>query len=560
METRRAVLAVTLSLLILVGFQYIFVPSPDQVQENGRKASREAEKPETSSRESSAPDYDSSQRTSSQGQDAIEPGRSATGAADLSKARDVIVETELYTAVISEAGGGVKSFRLKKYREDIAKDSPNKELIKTTKSRELPLYFSWGIPSQMGIPLYKADKERVVVRNGSEQLTFTATLPSGVRVQRTMTFRADDYLIDLDVNVVNQAGQQLNGAPLLAMTNRPFEEQGGGRTGFLFKGPALYQNSSLEEIKVDDIQDGGEIRRGSITWTAYEDTYFMTGIIPEGENNLTVKYLSTGQDKVKTEVTENQVILPPAGQKSYHYKIYFGPKELKNLKAAGYNLPEIVNFGWFDVLAKPMLHLLQFLYGFLHNYGWAIMFTTLIVKLIFWPISHKGMKSMKTMQKLQPKMAKLREKYKDDKETLNKEMMQLYRTYKVNPVGGCLPLVAQIPVFVALYKVLLQTIELRHAPFMLWINDLSAPERLPIGIDIPFLGGLPVLTLLMGLTMYWQQKLTPTTGDPTQAKIMKFLPVIFIFVFINFSAGLVLYMLVTNLLAIAQQYYINRST
>ncbi|MFW5906683.1 MAG: membrane protein insertase YidC, partial [Desulfobia sp.] len=208
----------------------------------------------------------------------------------------------------------------------------------------------------------------------------------------------------------------------------------------------------------------------------------------------------------------------------------------------------------------PMLYLLQFLYSFLHNYGWAIIMTTFIVKAIFWPISHKGMKSMKTMQKLQPKMAKLREKYKDDKETLNKEMMQLYRTYKVNPVGGCLPLVAQIPVFVALYKVLLQTIELRHAPFMLWINDLSAPERLHIGFDIPFLGGIPVLTLLMGLTMYWQQKMTPTTGDPTQAKIMKFLPVIFIFVFINFSAGLVLYMLVTNLLAIAQQYYINRTT
>lgn len=375
-----------------------------------------------------------------------------------------------------------------------------------------------------------------------------------------MTFRADDYLIDFDVDVINKTGHQISGAPLLAMTNKPFSENQGARERFLFHGPALYQHSSLEEIKVDDIRDGGEIRSGSITWTAYEDNYFMTCVIPETGTSQTVRYLSADQDKVITEITENQLITPPAGQESYHYKVYFGPKELKNLKASGFNLSKIVNFGWFDVLAKPMLYLLQFLYSFLYNYGWAIIITTLIVKLIFWPISHKGMKSMKTMQKLQPKMAKLREKYKNDKETLNKEMMQLYRTYKVNPVGGCLPLVVQIPVFVALYKVLLQTIELRHAPFMLWVNDLSAPERLYIGIDIPVLGGIPVLTLFMGFTMYLQQKLTPTTGDPTQAKIMKFLPVIFIFVFINFSAGLVLYMLVTNLLAIAQQYYINRST
>ena len=168
---------------------------------------------------------------------------------------------------------------------------------------------------------------------------------------------------------------------------------------------------------------------------------------------------------------------------------------------------------------------------------------------------------MKTMQKLQPKLAKLKEKYKNDKEKMNKELMQLYKTYKVNPMGGCLPMLLQIPVFFALYKVLLQSIELRHAPFMLWINDLSSPDRLMIpGVNIPYLGGIPVLTLLMGLSMYLQQKLSPSSLDPTQARMMQFLPVIFTCMFINFPSGLVLYWLVNNLLSIAQQHYVNKFT
>ena len=162
------------------------------------------------------------------------------------------------------------------------------------------------------------------------------------------------------------------------------------------------------------------------------------------------------------------------------------------------------------------------------------------------------------MQKLQPKMVKIKEKYKNDPAKMNQEVMSLYKTYKVNPLGGCLPMVLQIPVFFALYKVLLMSIELRHAPFMLWITDLSAPDRLWLGFDLPYLGGLPVLTLLMGASMFFQQKLSPSTADPTQAKIMMFLPLIFTFMFLNFASGLVLYWFVNNLLSILQQVLINR--
>jgi YidC/Oxa1 family membrane protein insertase len=265
-------------------------------------------------------------------------------------------------------------------------------------------------------------------------------------------------------------------------------------------------------------------------------------------------------DLTRMQLAGSLDTLQPGTEKEYKYHVFYGPKKLTMLKTIGYNLDKSINFGWFDILAKPTLWLLNWLYAFCHNYGVAIILVTVLFKAVFWPISQKGMKSMKNMQKLQPKMVKIKEKYKNDPAKMNQEVMSLYKTYKVNPLGGCLPMVLQIPVFFALYKVLLMGIELRHAPFMLWITDLSAPDRLWLGFDIPYLGGLPVLTLLMGASMFFQQKLSPTTADPTQAKIMMFLPLIFTFMFLNFASGLVLYWFVNNLLSILQQVMINRDT
>ena len=217
---------------------------------------------------------------------------------------------------------------------------------------------------------------------------------------------------------------------------------------------------------------------------------------------------------------------------------FCGP--VASLGNPGRDLDEAINFGWFDIIAKPLLYALRFFEGYVHNYGVAIIILTLLIKILFWPLTHKSYKSMKEMQKLQPIMAKIREKY--------------------NPMGGCLPMIIQIPVFFALFRILGNSIELRHAPFFLWINDLSAPDRLfHFSFSIPFMSppyGVPVLTLLMGVSMFIQQKMTPTPGDPTQAKIMLLLPVIFTVMFINFPSGLVLYWLVNNILSIGQQYRI----
>ena len=246
------------------------------------------------------------------------------------------------------------------------------------------------------------------------------------------------------------------------------------------------------------------------------------------------------------------------------------PRTLDILKAQGSKLEEVINFGWFILpsiksawLAKPFLYALKFFYKYIHNYGVAIIIITVILKTLFYPLTNTSYKSMKEMQKLQPKMEALKEKYKNDRDAMNKAVMELYKTHKVNPMGGCLPMVVQIPVFFALYKALMFSIELRHAPFMLWINDLSAPDALfgVIPHGLPFFGGFPIgpLPLLMGVTMLIQQKMTPSNMDPAQAKMMMALPFVFTFMFLNFPSGLVLYWLVNNILTIAQQTYINRT-
>jgi YidC/Oxa1 family membrane protein insertase len=328
---------------------------------------------------------------------------------------------------------------------------------------------------------------------------------------------------------------------------------------YLFQGSEAYVNGQLQEIKAKEYEDGPFTLQGNIEWVGFGGNYFLRGIVPlEGSG---VSYVMQGTDTLtRTTLIGNLDTVQAGGEKTYAYKIYYGPKKVELLRELGYNLERAVNFGWFDIIARPTLWLLNFLYSFVGNYGVAIILVTIMFKAAFWPISQKGMKSMKNMQKLQPKMAKLKEKYKDDPTRMNQEVMNLYKTYRVNPLGGCLPMVLQIPVFFALYKVLLQSIELRHAPFMLWITDLSAPDRLWIGFDLPYLGGLPVLTLLMGASMWLQQKMTPTTADPTQAKIMQFLPLIFTFMFLNFASGLVLYWFVNNLLSILQQKLINRES
>jgi YidC/Oxa1 family membrane protein insertase len=247
---------------------------------------------------------------------------------------------------------------------------------------------------------------------------------------------------------------------------------------------------------------------------------------------------------------------PPASDR---FTLFIGPKELEILKSLGRGFERSIDFGYFGFISIPLLYALHFFHQFTGSYGLDIIVLTVLIKILMAPLTHKSFVSMKQMQKLQPQMEKLKEKYSDDKEKLNKEIMELYRRNGVNPLGGCLPMVLQFPVFIGLYNALSTPIELRHAPF-LWIKDLSRPdwESLPFTFGDWHLG-IPVLTILMGASMFVQQWMTPSAGDPNQRKMMMLMPVMFTFMFVSFPAGLTVYWLINNILSIGQQCWINRS-
>ncbi|MBU0944557.1 MAG: membrane protein insertase YidC [Proteobacteria bacterium] len=548
MDIYRTFLAIIVSFLILIGYQYFFVGfGPTEVVEESAGVQTESVGSAADSEKKAAMTAVLTQPSQAGTVKMEHPDR---------EARTVTVNTDVYTALFTEDGGAVKSFLLKDYQETGADDSPGMQLVKVAGDEEgLPLEFSWGSVAPVAT-FYEAASSEVAFTGNVGSLVMRGR-GNGLEIERSYTFNKDSYLMELAVRVKNISSGVLQGAAELHQSNRPFRETGPG-SQFLFIGPAYYINDSLTEVKAGDYEDGPKTVDGKMDWAAYEGTYFMCGIIPQDDSVVSTTMQKLGEEGVRMKVSSALDTLQPGEEKVYTYKLYFGPKKLDILKSVGSNLHKAVNFGWFDVIAQPTLWLLNIFHGIFKNYGIAIILVTIIFKAIFWPITQKGLKSMKNMQKLQPKMVKLKEKYKSDPSKMNQEVMNLYKTYKVNPLGGCLPMVLQIPVFFALYKVLLMCIELRHAPFMLWITDLSAPDRLPIGIDIPYLGGIPVLTLLMGASMFLQQKMTPTTADPTQAKIMLFLPILFTFMFVNFASGLVLYWFVNNLLAILQQQLLNR--
>ncbi len=550
MDTYRAFLAILISFIILFGYQYFFVgfdqPTPT--------------------------DQPTEQTTADTAQPAqtVQPAAPAVARApEVAPApavaydrtpKDITIDTDLYTATLSEDGGTLTSFVLKKQTETNDKNSPGMQLVTTSAAEGFPLQFSWGTAVGSRV-LYNSDVQNIQLSKDKDkaELRMKANAGNGLEVERVYTFNNTNYLIDLDIKVRNTSDHIVQGTPQLALVNTPFVEGSGPANRFLFNGPAAFFNGALQEVKAKDFADGPKTLQGAIDWAGYEGTYFICALIPKDSAGETFTMQGT-EDLTRTQLAGTLDTLQPNSEYSYDYHVYYGPKKLTMLKSIGFNLDRSLNFGWFDVIAKPTLWLLNMFYSFTHNYGVAIILVTVLFKAVFWPISQKGMKSMKNMQKLQPKMVKIKEKYKNDPTKMNQEVMNLYKTYKVNPLGGCLPMVLQIPVFFALYKVLLQCIELRHAPFMLWITDLSAPDRLWIGFNIPYLGGLPVLTLLMGASMFLQQKLSPSTADPTQAKIMMFLPVVFTFMFLNFASGLVLYWFINNLLSILQQVLINRDT
>ena len=554
---KRVLLAIVLCIIVLVLWEKFFVPKRQPAPPSTSPAVEQVPPAPTK------PDQAKPTVPKIPTSEAPAPSTPSFPAPAAHTGRDVRVETPLYRAVFTETGARLKSFVLKRYRETIEEDSPGKELVKTSRIEDLPLAFNFvdRPVAALNLAPYVADsKTSVTVSEGQNHtLTFSYEAPGWLRITRQYHFVADSYLIDLSVSVEN-LGDPWENAPTLSLISLPLSAGGGSR--YTFQGPSLLVNNELEEVKFKKIK-GEEKFPGPIDWVAYTGQYFIMALLPVNltPNHAQLEALDAATQMVGVTLIGPKIALQPGVQQQFNYKLYLGPKEVNTLKAADPRLAKAVNFGWFDIIAQPLLVCLKFFNRYLHNYGYAIILLTLLIKLLFWPLTHKSYVSMKAMKKLQPKMQKIREKYKDDKEKMNQEVMQMYRTHKVNPIGGCLPMVLQIPVFFALYRLLYSSIAIRHAPFLWWINDLAAPDRFPIGVQIPYLGnGLPILTVLMGVSMFAQQKMSPTGGDPKMEKMMMMMPVVFTVFFVNFPSGLVLYWLVNNILSVGQQYYINKKT
>ncbi len=460
-------------------------------------------------------------------------------------AHEVIVETDRYTAVFSGTGAALKRMTLKGFRETNKPDAPLVVLLGQSDPSALS-FSTRGVgfalsnqavyaPSATALTLAAGDKK---------QLIFTYVDAQGFVVRKTYSFDGSGYGIALETQLVNNSSAPITGSFQHLLT-APFEvNQKDSR--YETYGSSLYADNSLYTEAPKDVASASKKYEKSVSWAAINDKYFLSALLADANSIASVELKKNAAGFLESAITTPAFSAAPGQAVSLKHHLFIGPKDIDILKAQGNSLEQSLDLGWFSALAKPMLYSLKFFYKYVGNYGIAIIIITVVLKIIFFPLTHKSYKSMKDMSKLQPKMMALKEKFKNDKDAMNRAVMELYREHKVNPLGGCLPMLVQIPVFFALYKALMYSIELRHAPFYFWITDLSDKD--------PYY----VTPIIMGATMFIQQKMTPSNMDELQQKVMLALPVIFTFMFLTFPSGLVLYWLVNNILTIGQQMYINK--
>ena len=555
----KSLLAIVLCILILIGYQslisYLY-PPPDPLQP-------QTQQPIVGS-ESAPPSDQQAQLLAERRQTVIEQGEQtpdipqpASTAPPAPVEQDVIVETDAYIAVFTSTGGRLKSFRLKQYPVTLRPNSPLLEMVTAGTYGELPFVLDVSgkdiTLSDSALPYVvegvTAGEPLFVPAGDDGELVFRGSLANGASFTKTFTFFGEGYGIELTVAVT----QLPFTASALSLSWLEGSRSEGKSTYYDVYGPVALIGRTFEYENAWDWEAGDAYGPGDIRWAGFTNSYFLAGMMPRDVETAQLFF----RDEDGT--LETRLSTPWSGQ-AVSYTLYLGPKDTTALNAVDPAFDRAIDFGWSHFIARPLVSLLRLLYGLTGNYGIAIIVLTVLVKLVFFPLSNKSFKSMSAMKKLQPQMERLREQYKEDRQKLNQEMMELYKRYEVNPLGGCIPMIVQLPVFIGLYQGLLYAIELRQAPFFGWIEDLSQPDRLG-ALAIPFVDppGVPVLTLLMGGSMVIQQMMMPTTGDPIQQKMMLLMPVIFTVMFINFPAGLVLYWLINNVLSVAQQHWYTRT-
>jgi YidC/Oxa1 family membrane protein insertase len=551
-----------LSIVLIVAYQELvlkrFYPPPTQQQlAEQAKAKQEAQAQALGNAPASIVSSPGAPgATSSPGKSAGAGPPSANQASALvAPERTVTVDSDLYIAEFTTHGARLKSFKLKNYKQTAGKNGQPYEMVQVAPGGHLPL----GAVMTRGEQVlndseldYTTDAPaRIELAPGSDStLVFTSASADGMTLTKTFTFHRGSYLFTMDVAATGaQKLDQLGAAMSQPLTAHEGYYDIPELQAEVNNKVVTHNEKSLKNLKPED-----SAVAGPITYAGFGDRYFLSVFLPQDPKTGRLVMAYMGDEALARLLFD--------GTTHIHSQVYMGPKLLEALEAANPELRKAIDFGWAGILALVFLRTLKLFHYVFPNYGVDIILLTVFIRILFLPMSIKSQRSMMKMQRLQPQMERLREKYKDNNEQLQKEMVDLYKRNHVNPLGGCAPMALQLPIFIGLYEALLNSVELRHAPFIAWIKDLSAPDCLPISgmPQIPMLHchGLPVLVLLMGASQFLQQYMTPTSPDPNQQKMMMLTPVIFTIMLMNFPAGLSLYYFSSNVLGVIQQYFLNK--
>lgn len=471
---------------------------------------------------------------------------SGNGQGITSSVPEVKVKTDVFDLIISTQGADIISAKLNKY--PISSKTPDIpfELLKNTATEKFVAQS--GIVSKQPAPdhhvVYKSVRKSYSMSSGQLVVPFVWE-KAGIRVTKVYTFTPGSYLIDVSYHIENNSDKDWQGNIYRQLLRSKGERE--SRLIYTYTGGVIYsEEEKYEKITFDDMTEADLDREIKGGWMAMIQHYFLSAWVPETDQINRFYSRALSNDRYVLGMMAPTLSIKSGQSAKFNNRLYVGPKDQDTLAKIAKNLDLTVDYGYVSFLAKPLFWLMQKIDHFLGNWGWTIVVTTLLIKLLFYKLSATSYRSMANMRKLTPRIQAIRERYGEDRQRMSQAMMDLYKKEKVNPMGGCLPILVQIPVFISLYWVLLESVEFRQAPFIFWIQDLSIKD--------PYY----ILPLIMGASMFIQQRLNPAPPDPVQAKVLMALPFIFTLFFAFFPAGLVLYWVVNNILSIAQQWMITR--
>ncbi len=566
-DNKNFILAIVLSTLIIVGWQYFYAaPTQKKLETQTQTTSQQVTNPQ------------------------VQPGAAVTGAeqappvsreAAIASAKRIKIDTPVIDGTINLTGARFDDIRFKNYRETVSPTSPEIALLNPLGTpggyfAEQGFVAATGTVVKLPDPKTEWQAPADAVLAPGKPVTLTWDNGEGVTFTRTISVD-EDYLFSVKQDVTNKTANPISLIPYARLLRQGTPKVDG--IYVLFEGLIGVFNGALEEIHYKDLKDDKTRISKDATggWLGFTDKYWAAALIPDQTASLsgTFQHIPGNADSYQTDyLGKTAITIPAGGIGSYQDRLFAGAKVVQKINAIGekYKVDHfdlMIDWGWFYFLTKPLFWLLEFIKSFVGNFGVAILLVTVIVKLLFFPLQNKSYESMSKMKKLQPEMEKIKQAHPDDRMKQQQEMMALYKREKVSPLSGCLPILIAIPVFFALYKVIYVTIEMRHAPFFGWIQDLSAhdpttifnlfglipwdPSTVPVFGHYMMLGVWPIV---MGITMWLQMRLNPTPPDPIQAQLFNWMPILFTFMLSSFPAGLVIYWAWNNTLSILQQSFI----